>query len=194
MQRQYEDFFIPFPILETERLRLRRIRRCDTADIYRYSKKHSVCRYTEWSPHTDLRQTRAFVRQIIRSYRRREGLMWGIELKETGQVIGTCGFTVVDPSFYIAEIGYCLSEDFWHRGLGTEAVGRLVAFGFETVRFLRIEARAMPENKASIAIIEKLGFEFEGLNKKSMFFKGGAHDILRYALTDDRYFDLLNKG
>ncbi|MDO4742739.1 MAG: GNAT family protein [bacterium] len=194
MQRKYENFFVPFPVLETDRLRLRRIRRSDTFDIYQYSKKQSVCKYTEWLPHTDIKQTRSFVRQTIKAYRKHEGMVWGIELKENGRLIGTCGFTVVDPTFLIAEIGYCLSDMYWRRGLGAEAVGCVVAFGFEVMKLLRIEVRMMVDNKASSALAEKLGFSFEGLNKKSMYFKGGAHDILRYGMTDDQYLEFLKQG
>ena len=60
-----------------------------------------------------------------------EYLDWGIVLKSTGKLIGTCGFTSVDLEHSKGEIGYVLNKAYRNLGYGTEAVNRVLEYAFE---------------------------------------------------------------
>ncbi len=74
------------------------------------------------------------------------------------------------------EIGYWLARPFWNRGIMTETVNKICEFGFDCYDFLSIEAIVFDFNAASARVLEKNGFQKDGIIKK-------------YALKDDCYID-----
>jgi RimJ/RimL family protein N-acetyltransferase len=82
-----------------------------------------------------------------------------------------------------AEIGYWLGEDYWGRGIITEAVKAFTAWGFASFDLSRIYAGVFEWNPASSRVLEKAGFEFEGRMKKAVTKEGRTGDELIYAIT-----------
>ena len=80
------------PTLETPRLRLRRLVISDAWDIYEYGKDERVAQYVLWDAYQSVGEARSYLRFMLRKYRFREPASWGIELKESGQIIETIGF------------------------------------------------------------------------------------------------------
>lgn len=97
------------PDLETDRLILRKLTMHDAEDIYAYSKDPEVARHVLWDAHRSIGESRAYLRYMIRRYRMTEPASWGIELKETGAVIGTIGFMWIQDDNRAAEVGYSLA-------------------------------------------------------------------------------------
>ncbi|MBR2353528.1 MAG: GNAT family N-acetyltransferase, partial [Clostridia bacterium] len=97
--------------------------------------------------------------------------------KESGRMIGTCGFTRFDFPHNGAEIGYVLHPDFHGKGYATEAAARVVRYGFETLGLHRIEAKFMQGNDASLHVMEKLGMRLEGYRRDGMLVKGTYRTI-----------------
>lgn len=183
----YEDYFVPFPSIDSARVRLRRMEKRDIRDIYDLCRREELARFVEWYPHKDITETRDYVNWIVSGYRRGRSMTWVIELKGAGKVIGTCGFMKMDADFKTAEIGYCLSSDYWRQGYATEAVWSLLWYGFKKIGLCRVQARVMDGNEPSEALVEKLGFRREGLMKKGVFCKGAPHDITMFGMTDEMY-------
>ena len=67
------------------------------------------------------------------------------------------------------------------RGIATEAVRAFVAYGFETLPLDRIYASAYANNPASVRVLEKAGFQFEGRMRKNVIKDGVVLDSLLYA-------------
>ena len=82
-----------------------------------------------------------------------------------------------------AEFGYWLSEDFWGRGIMTEAVATFTDFCFENFSLRRIYAEPFANNPASARVLEKAGFTFEGRVKNNVVKDGQLLDSLLYAQT-----------
>ena len=77
-----------------------------------------------------------------------------------------------------------LNPDYWGKGIATEALTRVLQFGFEELKLHRIEARFIEENKRSLRVMEKVGMTFEGVFREGMLVKGkyvnvGICSILR---------------
>ena len=85
-------YFSSLPVLQTERLILRPLRRKDAADIFSYASDPEVTRYVLWDPHRSVSETRSYIRYILALYRRGLPSSWGVVHRETGRVIGTIGF------------------------------------------------------------------------------------------------------
>ncbi len=177
MKDKLQKVFAQLPELETPRLRLRRMKISDAKDMYEYACREEVTEYLLWSPHPDVYYTEAYLRSIQKQYKKGDFYDWALIYKPTGKMIGTCGFTSFDLRHNKGEIGYVLNPAYWNRGLATEAVERVLRFGFETLSLHRLEARYMAENTASRRVMEKCGMTFEGVLRHWMLVKGKYRDI-----------------
>ena len=169
--------FSKMPVLETERLVLRAMRVSDAEDMYDYAKNERVTEYLLWSPHNSFFYTKDYLQYIQSRYAVGDFYDWALIEKESGKMIGTCGFTTIDTSNNSGEIGYVLNPDHHGKGYATEAAGRVIEFGFETLGLHRIEARFMEGNEASRHVMEKLGMTFEGFKRDGIFTKGKYRTI-----------------
>ena len=180
--------FSDMPKLQSERLWLRPMRVSDAEDMYCYAKRSDVTIYLLWSPHPSRSYTEEYLRYIEKRYRLGEFYDWAVVEKESGRMIGTCGFTRLDLSHNVGEIGYVLSPDFHGSGLGTEAAKRVLRFGFEVLGLHRIEVKFMQGNAASLRVSEKLGMQFEGYHRDAMFVKGQYRTIGMSAILAEDFF------
>lgn len=88
-----------------------------------------------------------------------------------------------DVHRHTATLGCWLGEDFWGRGIMTEAVAAFTDFCFENFPFRRISAEVFANNLASARVLEKAGFVFEGCLKNNVIKDGNLLDSLLYAKT-----------
>ena len=163
--------FSNIPTLETDRLILRRMVVRDTDDMYDYARRREVTEYLLWYPHQSKKYTSDYLRYIEARYRIGEFYDWAVEEKESGRMIGTCGFTRFDLPHNVGEIGYVLNPDFQGKGYATEAAKRVIDFGFSELGLHRIEAKFMEGNEASLNVMEKLGMTLEGYRRDGMLVK-----------------------
>jgi len=84
---------------------------------------------------------------------------------------------------HTATVGYWLGEEFWGRGIMTEAVTVLTDFCFKNFPLRRISAEVFANNPASARVLEKAGFTFEGCLKNNVLKEGKLLDSLLYART-----------
>lgn len=82
-----------------------------------------------------------------------------------------------------AELGYYLAEEYWGRGLMTQAIGQLCRWVFDNTDILRIYAEPFSYNTGSCRALEKAGFRYEGLLKNNAVKNGKLLDMKLYALT-----------
>ena len=88
-----------------------------------------------------------------------------------------------DVHRHTATMGYWLGEEFWGRGVMTQAVTAVTDFCFENFLLRRISAEVFANNPASARVLEKAGFTFEGCLKSDVLKDGKVLDSLLYART-----------
>lgn len=86
---------------------------------------------------------------------------WKIFLKETDEPVGTIGFIRWEPNDRSAEIGFIMMNMHTGRGYMTEGGIAVLAFGFEEMGAIVIEAKSLPWNAASLRVLEKIGMKKE---------------------------------
>ncbi|MBG9587608.1 GNAT family N-acetyltransferase [Cytobacillus firmus] len=177
-----KGIFLDLPTIETERLILRKVRIEDVPDIYEYTSDRLISKYTPWDYHNNINFTMKFVDNLIENYKNDTESDWVIELKEEKKVIGLCGFVRWDKKHHRIEIAYSLSRTYWHKGFATEAIKSLIGFGFEQMNINRLEAKVHPQNIASIRVLEKIGFIFEGHLRDYWFVNNGFIDVNNYSI------------
>ncbi|MFJ3390385.1 MULTISPECIES: GNAT family N-acetyltransferase [unclassified Lysinibacillus] len=88
-----------------------------------------------------------------------------------------------------AEIGYELSEDYWHRGIMSEAVKAVLSIGFDQLGLVRIQAIVTEENIASKKLLSKFNFKEEGCLRQFECHSvtGECKDMLIYSLLHTEF-------
>ena len=102
----------------------------------------------------------------------------------TGALIG--GITLGNIRYGVAQtgqIGYWIGERYAGKGLMLDALELLIAHAFETLRLHRIEAACIPDNLRSLRLLEKAGFQREGLLRSYLRINGMWQDHYLYALV-----------
>ncbi|MDD2215129.1 MAG: GNAT family protein [Eubacteriales bacterium] len=174
--------------LETERLILKAWTVEDAEDLYNYAKNPNVGPRGGWKPHESIEESL----EIIETLFLVRYDIWAIADKGTGKVIGSIGF---EKDFKregtgCMELGYALGEDYWGKGLMTEAAKRVIQYGFETMDLKMISIYRNPFNFRSGRVIEKCGFTFEGiLRKANKIYNGEVRDVACYSMTKDEYIE-----
>lgn len=150
--------------LETARLVLRPPTLDDAAWIFeRYARDPEVTRYLQWSPHTERGTVVAFLETVVD---RPDGdVQWVIE--EHGRGLGMIGARAVGP--HHRELGYVLAREAWGRGLMTEATRAVSEACLAEPLVCRVSAYADIDNRASQRVLEKAGFEREGVLRRFAF-------------------------
>lgn len=177
-----------FPILETKRLLLRDINQEDAESIYQYLSDIDVIQYLEGNTDT-LDEARGYISWCRDTYYKKTDIRWGIELKESKKLIGDCGFGHIDEPKRPTELGYMLSKEYWNQGYMSEALGAILDYGFDKLALHRIQAWTHPENIASARLLEKNGFQKEGLLMEYVYIwhKGVYIDANMYGLLESDY-------
>lgn len=171
-----------FPIIETERLILRKLETTDINDLFEILSSESVTKYYGKYPMENLSEAEDLILKFHKAFYEQKSIRWGIELKETNRIIGTCGFHCWNKNHFRAEVGYELGEAFWNKGYATEAISSILIYGFEFMDLKRIEAIVYPENNPSEKLLLNLGFEHEGLLKKYANFRDRQQDLNIFAI------------
>jgi len=131
--------------------------------------------------------------QFPHPYRRRDGIDYlefvreqvperNFALQYAGEAIGGIGFQIgVDISRVGAEMGYWVSESYWGRGFATRAAQATSDWAFEKYKLTRVFALVFSGNLASIRVLEKAGFQREGILRRSAIKYGVVLDQLIFA-------------
>ena len=127
-----------------------------------------VARYTSWSPHRSMDETRKFLDQHCEAgWKAGTVFSWLITLAEGGHAAGMIDFRLAACR---AEVGYVLARRYWGRGLMTEAARALVDWVIDQPEIHRAWATVDLENPASQRVLEKVGMVREGVLRRWMVF------------------------
>ena len=159
----------PPATLETHRLRLRAPVVDDAAAIFdAYTQDAEVARYTTWSPHRNLDETRKFLEQYCEAgWKAGTVFSWVITISEGGHAAGIIDFRLAGCR---AEVGYVLARSYWGRGFMTEAAGAVVEWVIAQPAIHRVWATVDLDNVASQRVLEKVGMVREGVLRRWVVF------------------------
>jgi [ribosomal protein S5]-alanine N-acetyltransferase len=132
-------------------------------------------------------EARRLLREIREEHRARRLHEWGVALRDGDRVIGTCTLFNFDAENRRAEVGFALARAWWGRGLMGEALTLLLDFAFDVLGMRRIEADVDPRNRASLALLERLGFRHEGVLRERWNVGGELQDTAYYGLLAREY-------
>jgi ribosomal-protein-alanine N-acetyltransferase len=159
----------------------------DDESIFASGSDPEVTRYVNFETHSSIEDARTFIRSVLDDYENHKPSSIGIELKVSGELIGTIGYINWSEVHRHIETGYAISKKYWNQGYITEALVGLINYLFTNSDLIRIEARCRIPNLASARVMEKAGMAFEGILRKSAFAKGEYHDFKMYSIIRDEW-------
>lgn len=171
--------------IETKQLRLRPMELDDAPALFAFWSDPMVTRHMNIDTFTDLTQAEQMIALLQKLSLEDAACRWTITLKQTGQIVGSCGFNSFDFENERAEIGYDLGYPFWGNGYTPEALRALLSFGFHDLGLNRIEAKVEPENANSVKVLEKLRFVEEGTLRQYEKAKGKFVDVIMFSILRD---------
>ena len=170
--------------IETRRRILRQFTLNDAEQMYRnWASDGEVTRYLTWTPHESVEETKSLLKEWIDDYKKPEKYEWCIELKEIGEPIGSIGVVGIREKIGAMEIGYCISEAYWHQGITSEAFEAVIAYLTKEVGARRIESRHDTRNPYSGKVMEKCGLKYEGTKIQGDWNNSGICDCAFYGMV-----------
>ena len=151
--------FTPFPILTTERLILRCLELSDDQQLFKLRSNKTVNKYIVRPIQKDIKEIRAFISEINTGINNNEMIDWVITLKESPNLIGSICFWNFSNNKTVAEIGYELDPAFQGKGIMSEALKKIIDFGFQEIELDAIEAYTHKNNNNSTKLLQKYNFK-----------------------------------
>lgn len=172
-------------IIETERLILRPFMESDLDDFYQYAKNPNIGPNAGWKPHESLDESKEILKNFIE-----EDQVLAIVFKDNNKVIGSLGLHKdhLRSSDNVRMLGYVLSEDYWGRGIVTEASKAILAYAFTDLGLTMVSVHHYSFNHKSRRVIEKCGFTYEGTLRHCIkIYDGNIYDLVCYSMTKEEW-------
>lgn len=147
-----------FPSLHTARLTLRRITSDDIPSIFALRSDPDVNRYIKRTPARDISEALIFYESITTNMENGLSANWAIACKSSNEMLGSICLWNYSQDLSKAEVGYDLLPAHQGKGYMSEALRAVLAFGFQTMKFQKIEAFTSKHNAPSIALLTKQNF------------------------------------
>lgn len=176
--------------IETPRLILRMAQRSDAEPMFRnWASDSEVTRFLTWPHYQSVESAYTILELWGNAYEKPDFYQWMIELKEIGEPIGSISVVHHREDVAAAEIGYCIGQAWWHKGIMTEALEAVIRFLFTEVGMNRIEAKHDTNNPHSGCVMQKCGMKYEGISREADRNNQGICDIAQYAILRREWKD-----
>jgi RimJ/RimL family protein N-acetyltransferase len=157
----------------------------DLTDFHIYRCNPEVTKYQGFNVMNREQAKRFINKQMEKEFGKAgEWAQYGIELKQSGKLIGDCAIKLDQHDSRIAEIGITISHLEQRKGYAKEALSGIVRFLFDIKKLHRIVEIVDAENIASINLLESIGFRKEGHFIENIFFKGKWGSEIQYAILN----------
>ncbi len=157
----------------------------DANSIAKYCAEKEISEFTFIPYPYTLQDAIDFIDMCIEDRKSMESFHCGIADKETDELIGMIGLNSINQTHKRGELGYWVAKPFWGQGIITEAINLITSYCLEELQLERIYAHVQPENIGSWKVLEKAGYEREGLLRKLMYVKDKSYDHYIYAKLKD---------
>lgn len=172
-------------MINTKRLHLREVRLSDLSVIHQL---HSVPEVDQYNT-LGIPESESVTEEILSTWINNGKALPRIEyvfvinsIEE--EFIGLIALTAINSKFRSAKIWYKLHPDHWGKGFATEALRKMIEFGFQNLELHRLEAGCAVDNLASYKVMEKVGMTKEGGKRKVLPIRGKWVDNYEFAILE----------
>lgn len=154
--------FTPFPELSSQRLVLRNIQEPDWETVLYLRSDETINKFIERPEDRKTRNesdAKKFIEELHQNLENNKSIAWGISLKDEPKIIGSICLWNFSSDKKTAEVGYDLNPEFQGKGIMSEALNLVIAYGFKKLHLVKIEAFTHQKNESSKKLLEKNGFK-----------------------------------
>ena len=146
--------------LETKRITLRKLKVSDAEQVFKnWASDDEVSKYMRWTTHKSVEDTINWLREEEKNYKKHNYYTWGIELKETKELIGSIS-ALYRKEERRYEIGYGIGKKYWRQGYTTESLRRVMDFLINEVGIKKFRCAHAKLNPVSGIVMQKVGFKY----------------------------------
>ena len=172
-------------ILSTNRLFLRPVVGSDAPALFEARGDAEVMRYWDWPGQQSVEAVEQVIAKHIPELAEETTLWWVAALSPDGPAIGECDLSEIDRHHSRGEVGFLFARRHWGKGYAGEAMERVIDYGFGDLELERLWARCHEGNAASVRLLEKLGFIYEGRLRSHIVRDDARRDCLIYGRLRD---------
>jgi ribosomal-protein-serine acetyltransferase len=173
--------------LTTQRLQLLPVDVADAVEIWEVveGSRQWLKPWLPWVPYQkNVESTLRFAEASIADWDSGRALRFTIRALSGGDLVGVVGLEACVEMHRSCDLGYWLRQEAARHGMMTEAATACVDFGFRTVGVHRMRVAAATQNHASLRVIGRLGFQFEGVARHAEWCDGRWLDHAVFAMLD----------
>jgi len=164
----------------TKRIILRPLIEEDMALVYELFSNSEISRLTGKEPLTEIIKAHGLLKELNSRF-----LSMAVCLN-SGELIGLCGIRYLSH-LNEYDLSYRFLKKYWNKGMATESVWAALEYSFDTLGLQQIVANVMPENLASIKVLQKLNFSFRGIDRNVC----SPRPFIKYVLTSQDYRNVI---
>jgi RimJ/RimL family protein N-acetyltransferase/nicotinamidase-related amidase len=169
--------------IETQRLILRPFSMEDAKSVLdNWAGDEKVQKMYGEPAYKTVEEVKSLLQKYIAGYVTGYTYRWAVIEKESGECIGQIAFFLVDKFNSWGEIEYAIGKAYQGKGYATEAAKAVIDYGFKEIGFNKVQICVRPSNVKSKNVIEKCGFEYEGMLRDYFFIDGEYEGRMYYSL------------
>lgn len=168
--------------LKSESLDLKLINISDLSNIHRLHSLPETDEFNALGIPENIEQTQAIVEQWISENKQENNQTFTFSITFQEKFIGLIALNLGKEKYRNAEVWYKLRKEFWNKGFATEALKKVINFGFDELKLHRITAGCAVGNTGSVRVLEKTGMTLEGRKRQHLPLKTGWSDNFEYAI------------
>ena len=179
--------------LASKRLILRRFEYSDDDDMLKnWVSDPDVQTLISEPVYATKREVKELLDKWVGSYEKQDYYRWAVIEKGSRICMGQIAIFLVDNKNHFCEIEYALGRNFHRKGYATEAVGTILGFAFEKVKFHKVQVCHKEGNIASQGVIRKNKFTYEGTLRDYFYMDGRYVSRLYYSMLRDEYLSIFD--
>lgn len=183
--------FSPFPLIKTNRLILRPLKKNDSRYLFLMRNNPEVSKYIDRPLYKDLFETAESIEKLNHGISHNHWIFWAIE-NENGDFIGTICLWNYNDDFNVSDIGFELDPKFWNKGYMTEAIKAIITFAFDKIKLDGIWGFTHSKNQSAISLLSKNDFKkeqtIEEINSKGVSIELTGMLLTRYRKKTKSYY------
>ncbi|MDD3607382.1 MAG: GNAT family N-acetyltransferase [Candidatus Moranbacteria bacterium] len=153
-------------ILRSKNFILRLYKKGDEPSLVKHANNRTIAKNTLAMPYPyTMKDAKEWVEKNLKKYNKKDSDKFILAIEINGEVCGAIGLHHIEKE-HKAEIGYWLGSEHWGKGIMTEAVRLMTSYGFKKLKLRRIYAHVFLFNEPSKRVLEKAGYELEGISRK----------------------------
>lgn len=180
-------FVSQFPTFDLGKYILREHNDQDHHAFFDYYSDERVNQYILTEIPKTLEEARLDLNYWRNTFYTNNGMYFTIADKQSNIMVGTAGLSSYNKYNSRIEISYDIDYRHWRRGIASAAVLTLIKYTFDHLNINRIEAITSIYNKASIGLLEKCGFVYEGKLRQHRYHRGKYVDVYSFSILRDEY-------